>query len=235
MNCVLESIKNAKKYEQPWTFYEVSDVLSPTLHSFVREYDFPDNEAIKAAPEKFCLFRKFDRIKSIVLHKQYTSSLMDNKHSCEISFTESLRKQNTQANNLFSLFCDPELIAYLENIGPYSLKGTYLRVQLIKDLQEYAIRPHVDGNKYFTLFLHYCTETEKNLGTDLYDTNGQKFIKTSTFKENGGMFFFPSKETWHGYRSKPINKQRISLMVNYFSKYPKKHNIIDEDNAYYQI
>lgn len=235
MNCVLKSIKTARQYSEPWLHYEIDNLLDSDLHNYILTYPFPSNETIEQFPDKYCLLRKFDRIKALAHKKQYTRTLNDNRHSCEINFSKTIREESAKAKKLFNLFTDPDLLQYLEQIGNITLKGSYLRVQLIKDLEGYSIRPHTDIQKKFTLLGHFCTETEQNLGTDLYCQEGKKIVKTTTFGENAGMFFFPSSNTWHGYVAKPLNKQRVSLMVNYFINYPKENNILDNDGTYYAL
>lgn len=238
-NCVYNSLITNKKHNTPWVHYEVENFLDNELYHFIQAFKFPTNEEIVAAPAKYCTLRKFDKVAKLLKREQYKQSIADNRHSCEVSFTQTFRQQNEQADRLFEMFLDANLINYLEKLGNITLKDSFLRIQLIKDIDGYAIAPHIDREKLFTLQCFFMTHTEKDLGTILLSDHGDQEIKRTLYKENAGTFFFPtehtSNDTWHSFHGK-IAVQRISLMVNYFSSIPLGNNsITNADAVFYKL
>jgi hypothetical protein len=58
----------------------------------------------------------------------------------------------------------------------------------------------------------------RGAGTDVYDESPEhRTVATAPYEFNGGMIFIPGKNTWHGFRRRPISGIRKSLIVNYVS------------------
>lgn len=247
-NCVYNSLAHFKKHTAPWTHYEIENVLDNDLLDFIYNFKFPTNNDIIASPTNYCTLRKFDKVSKILKGEQYKQTISDNRHSCEINFTQTFKQEHKQAQRLFDMFLDKTVLNFLEKTGNISLKDSFLRIQLIKDIDGYSITPHVDYEKLFTLQCFFMTSTESDIGTILLSKREGEIIKRTLYRENTGTFFFPTKckeknvpvnnsdeATWHSFRGK-INVQRISLMVNYFSNIPLgNNNITNKDTVFYKL
>lgn len=247
-NCIYDSFVNCKKYNKPWVHYETTDILDSDLLDFIYNFKFPTNEEIITAPVNFCTLRKFEKISALLKGEQYKQTFLDERHSCEINFTQTFRQQHVQAQRLFEMFLDKKVISYLENTGNVSLKDSFLRIQLLKDIDGYTVTPHIDYEKIFTLQCFFMTNTESDIGTILLSKRNGDIIKRTQYHENAGTFFFPTKctqknipmnntdeMTWHSFYGK-INVQRISLMVNFFSSIPLGNNAItNKDVVFYKL
>jgi hypothetical protein len=235
MNPVLESIKNSIKDDVPWPHYNVSNVFDKQIHSWIRDFSYPNNDEINGAePDSVMLERSNKSVNPLLQHlKRLKESVsLKNKfwykkvHSCEINFGDEIRDKYKEAQIITDYFTDIEIAKFLEQIGNVSLQKTLVRIQLLKDMPGIQIPLHTDvKTKAFTLLIYFKTEDNegKELGTQLYD--GTTFIKRTPYKENSGTFFFPvqnrlnnKKPTLHAFTDTFFEKPRISMIVNFFDK-----------------
>jgi hypothetical protein len=229
---ICRSINTSTANHTPWQHYNLVNLLTEEAVNFINSYPFPGNEQISSHPSNFCLLRKFDRLRSIITKDSFHETLKDNRHSCEVNFTDKIIEEHDIFNQIFNAFRSQEVLDSIEERGKNTLRGKYLRIQLLKDIPGYSIIPHVDECKAFTLQAFFCTDGEYNLGTSFHTVDNNCMINTP-YEENCGSFFFPGKNTWHSFTGKIINR-RISLMVNYFNVIPD-NSILNPGNIYYKI
>ena len=66
--------------------------------------------------------------------------------------------------------------------------------------------------------LVYLTDAPElhDAGTDIYDASPEhKLIASAPYEWNAGLIFIPGKNTWHGFRKRPIRGLRKSIIINY--------------------
>lgn len=238
MNTVLESIKNCKKYSQPWPHYEIHNIFDSNICEWITSFNYPENnEIIQREKNRFmskktrCVGaigikqfykefkQRYDAAREIIWHKK--------THPCEFIFGHDFLQQHHQAQKIIEMFLDKDVISLIESFQDIRLNNSFLRVMLIKDIQGYTIPVHPDSNrKLFTLQCFFKTNINEGeeLGTQICDEN-ENIVKRTVYRENAGTFFFPKQKksesqipTLHAFVDTPIKKYRISLMVNYCTR-----------------
>ncbi len=113
-------------------------------------------------------------------------------------------------------FQDGRVTAAVEARCGASLDGTSLRIEYAQDSDGFWLEPHTDiGVKSFTMFIYLDDgEGGRDLGTDLF-RDSETHATRLPFDDNAGMIFIPGHDTWHGFRERPIDGVRRSLIVNY--------------------
>ncbi|MDP2620725.1 MAG: 2OG-Fe(II) oxygenase [Hyphomicrobiales bacterium] len=111
---------------------------------------------------------------------------------------------------------DCAVVAAVEAVFGTDLRGTFLRVEYVQDVDGFWLEPHTDiGVKRYTLLAYLSDEpNHTELGTDLYADPGSWAV-TVPFVPNTALGFVPSDRTWHGFRKRPIGGVRKSIIVNY--------------------
>ena len=96
------------------------------------------------------------------------------------------------------------------------LAGSFLRIEYCQDTDGFWLEPHTDiGAKLFTMLIYMSTVgASPDWGTDLMTPEGA-VVATVPYRANHGVIFIPGRDTWHGFRKRPINGVRRSLIVNY--------------------
>jgi hypothetical protein len=109
----------------------------------------------------------------------------------------------------------PGLDAIARTCGA-GIDGGYLRIEYCQDGDGFWLEPHTDiGAKLFTLLIYLSDGAEAaDWGTDIYDGN-LRHVGQAPFGFNRGLIFVPGKDTWHGFRPRPIRGIRRSIIVNY--------------------
>jgi len=68
-------------------------------------------------------------------------------------------------------------------------------------------------------------------GTDILDAN-LNLVAVAPYKRNCGLIFVPGGDTWHGFRRRPIQGVRRSLIVNYVKpEWRSRHELAYPDHA----
>ncbi len=114
---------------------------------------------------------------------------------------------------------DAHVTAAIEVRCGATLAGTNLRIEYAQDGDGFWLEPHTDiGVKTFTMFVYLDDgDEERDLGTDLF-SDPATHAKRIPFVDNAGTIFIPGTDTWHGFRKRPIDGVRRSLIVNYVTK-----------------
>ena len=133
-----------------------------------------------------------------------------------VFLTPALQNADTDCRDLACALQSPGTVAALAAICGTDLDGTRLRIEYCRDHDGFWLEPHTDiGAKLFTLLIYLNTPPPgEDWGTDLYDASGA-LAGTAPSRANAGVAFVPGRETWHGYRRRPITGVRRTLIVNY--------------------
>jgi hypothetical protein len=204
------NIENMVKKSSPWRhfifnkmFNDIDEIVD--LSAIL----LPTPEDIIADPKRYNL-------------KREASSISDNNHSCELDIDPPITESNITAKKLVEYFLTDGK-NWLEKIGSLSLsKSTFLRVQLVRDVNGYYIEPHTDkSNKKVTIICHLNDTV--NTGTQFLDRNLKICHRSGSLKNNGLLFFpnyAPYVKTYHAMIDTPImENNRDILMVNYYSSH----------------
>lgn len=220
MNMLHEEIKflEALELDEPWPhtvidnfFSKINlDVIKTFFNNFVPDEKFIEQyEKVKVSSANNLI--KYAKSKIFALNKK------DN-HNCFLTLTEKSLQKFSYLENLVNIFKSKEIINKICNHRKDELiKKSILRIQLIRDVKGYSIKPHPDSERKLFTFQCYFPYKENNLGTSLYDQN-LNYVKAIPYKENTAYWFIPKQKgviTWHGFEGKTIECRRDSIMVNY--------------------
>ncbi|MCW2308827.1 2OG-Fe(II) oxygenase [Rhodobium gokarnense] len=133
-----------------------------------------------------------------------------------VFFGKELQKEHPVAADLAAALGDEEVVAALEKTCDVDLSKGQLRIEYCLDTDGFWLEPHTDiAVKQFTMLIYLSGEPElADAGTDVYDTD-MNLVATSPYGKGIGFIFIPSETSWHGFRKRPINGIRRSLIVNF--------------------
>jgi hypothetical protein len=111
-----------------------------------------------------------------------------------------------------------EVIATVEGVCEVALAGTTLRIEYCQDTDGFWLEPHTDiGAKLFTMLIYLPEAGDTaELGTDIY-AGPEHHAGSAPYGRNRGLMFVPGADTWHGFRRRPIDGSRRSIIVNFVS------------------
>ncbi|CAI3941636.1 unnamed protein product [Commensalibacter communis] len=107
------------------------------------------------------------------------------------------------------------------------LSDTWLRLELCLDKEGFWLEHHTDiGAKKLTFLISLSLgEDAESWGTDIMNAQGDSLARSSG-KFNSAFLFIPGKDTWHGYKKRPMNGIRRTLIMNYVSQnWRAKHEL----------
>ncbi len=128
---------------------------------------------------------------------------------------------------------DEAAIRELESTCGATLKGGVLRIEYCQDTGGFWLEPHTDiGAKLLTMQVYLSTDPgSENWGTDILDENMNR-VATAPYHFNWGLMFIPGVDTWHGFRKRPIDGVRKSIIVNYVKdEWRDRHQLAYPDRA----
>lgn len=161
--------------------------------------------------------RELKQYKSVDHHGETGNSVTKTRTSSKrrIFVGGEMCKTFPLADKMRSYFCKDSTVSMFESFSGRK-SPEYLRIEIIKDIGEIWLEPHLDIHEKFLsilIFINDCGE-EPSLGTDLY-TKDFRVSKTVPYIDNTGYFFYPSMDSWHGLERKIIKTHRKVIMVNY--------------------
>ena len=203
-------LKNSKKFDEPFTHWELNkplhegaiqeitnaDVANPAEHNL--KYD--GTRAIDGGGGKF--------------REGISSGGQALKFRCFI--TKENSKKFPNLTKFINELQSKKTYLEISKLVNKDLSNSYVRVEVICDRKGFWLKPHCDIKEKLIsclLFVNKYNENE-NLGTDFYDKNLNK-VKTLPYRDNYGYFFSSGPNTWHGMEKKDIVKERRCLQVNY--------------------
>ena len=93
-------------------------------------------------------------------------------------------------NRIIDFFLSDDIICMFEQESGKTIRGNYLRVELIEDKEKSWLKPHVDINEKIMSFILYLNNTNESLdiGTSLYNNN-KELVTTVPYINNTGFYF----------------------------------------------
>ena len=203
-------INNSKKFEEPFTHWELNKPLTDEMLEEITKADI-------ANPKQKNL--SYDGTRAIdggegKFRQGISSGGKALKFRCFVNRENS--KNFPHVSKLIKELQSKTTYKKISEMINKDLSGSFVRVEVICDRQGFWLKPHCDIKEKLLsclLFVNKFNENE-NLGTDFYDNN-LKRVKTLPYRDNYGYFFSSSQNTWHGMEKKEIVKERRCLQVNY--------------------
>jgi hypothetical protein len=192
---------------QPWKHF-VSENLFTDIEPIIglSKVLLPSVSDIEKNPEKYNI-------------KRSQKIIGDNFHSCELDISPEIIKKYPEADKLINYF-SREGKVWLEQLGKITLpKPVYLRVQLVRDVDGYYIKPHTDALNKLVTFICHLTNTQEG-GTQILNQNQEVVYRVGSSKNNALIFYpnyAPYVKTYHSFMESKIEGYRDTLMVNYYS------------------
>lgn len=145
-----------------------------------------------------------------------TGGRRETHNSTRLFFGEKQRANYPVCNVLATALQSNGVAGQLETLCDVDLRGSFLRIEYCLDTDGFWLEPHTDiGAKLFTMLIYLSADQgSENWGTDILD-GPDKLIATTPYQRNTGLIFIPSENSWHGFRRRPINGVRRSLIVNF--------------------
>jgi hypothetical protein len=106
----------------------------------------------------------------------------------------------------------------LERLCGISLQGTFLRISYHVDMHGFWLRPHTDlaAKRLSLIVLMKHNPVDEPIGTEMYDSSGT-LISRAPSRDNSGLMFIPSNNTFHGFTQRHLFGTRCTLVVNFVS------------------
>ena len=203
-------INNSKKFENPFTHWELNkplndleineiinaDISNPLEH----DLNYDGTRAIDGGEGKF--------------REGISSGGKALKFRCFI--TKDNSKEFPNLTKFIHELQSKKTYEKISKLINKDLSNSYVRIEVVCDRKGFWLKPHCDIKEKLIsclLFVNKHNEDE-NLGTDFYDKNLNK-VKTLPYRDNYGYFFSSGANTWHGMEKKNIIKERRCLQVNY--------------------
>jgi hypothetical protein len=139
-------------------------------------------------------------------------------NSKRVYFTPPMQQRFAVCGEVADAFRHPRVIAAIERTTGTNLANGRLRIEYCQDVDGFWLEPHVDiPVKLFTMLVYLTDAPELyDAGTDIYDASPEhRLVASAPYEWNAGLIFIPGKNTWHGFRKRPIRGLRKSIIVNY--------------------
>lgn len=162
-----------------------------------------------------------------------TAGKRETHSDTRIFFAAENRARFDVCRELAAALQDEATIRKLEGTCGAALKGGFLRIEYCQDTAGFWLEPHTDiGAKLLTLQVYLSTDPgSEDWGTDILDENMNR-VATAPYHFNWGLIFIPGVDTWHGFRKRPIDGVRRSLIVNYVKgEWRDRHQLAYPDQA----
>ena len=188
----LEALDRSEQRESPFRHWLLDEVLPPALYREVAALPF--------APPSM----------------DHASGTREANNSARVFFSPEVQAAHSACAAVTEGLGAPATIAGIERICGRPLSGSHLRIEYTMDREGFWLEPHTDIKvKLFTMLIYLApAEGGEHLGTDIYDGE-ETWVGSAPFAGNAGMIFLPADDTWHGFRPKPIDGVRRSLIVNF--------------------
>lgn len=145
-----------------------------------------------------------------------TGGTRESHNSSRTFFSAANRGRFDVCRGLAEALQGDAVVGALERVCALSLKGTFLRIEYCQDTDGFWLEPHTDiSPKRLTLQVTLSTEPgSEKWGTDIFDED-LNHVATLPHEFNGGLVFVPAKNTWHGFRKRPLGGVRKLVIINY--------------------
>ena len=193
----------------PYLHYVIKDIFKPDLLSQIQTLPF----------KAYDLAYKAGRREEFNSLRQYLNPEVIQAHDC--------------AHRVAAIFLAAPVVSFIEQAGQTYLRDSFLRIEYTLDKEKFWLEPHTDiGEKYFTMVVYLSNDEDSHgWGTDIY-TDATTYHSTVPYEENSALVFFPSERSWHGFRPRPINGIRRTLIINYVTQaWRSRHELVHPSNT----
>lgn len=139
-------------------------------------------------------------------------------NSTRVYFSPEMQARFPVCREVAQGFKEPRVLEAIRKTTGRDVAQGHLRIEYCQDVDGFWLEPHVDiPVKLYTMLVYLSGEPElRDAGTEVYDAAPEhKTVATAPYERNKGLIFIPGKETWHGFRKRPIRGVRKSIIVNY--------------------
>jgi len=190
----IAALGKSQRHREPFKYWVLEDVLPESVC-----------DAIGALP-----FSPLD--------KAVFNGRREANNAKRIYFTPANQRRFSVCHEVADAFRSSRVAHALERMTGADLAKSRLRIEYCQDVDGFWLEPHVDiPVKLFTMLVYLSDAPElHDAGTDIYDASPEhKLIASVPYEWNAGLIFVPGKNTWHGFRKRPIRGLRKSLIINY--------------------
>ncbi|MHA1525159.1 MAG: 2OG-Fe(II) oxygenase [Alphaproteobacteria bacterium] len=183
---------DAQKNDHPYTHWLVENCLPDHAITAIQKLQFPtqDLDGVSGKRE---------------LH-----------NSSRIYFDVENQAKHEVCKEFVEAFQSQQICGTLASTFDLDLTGSYLRVEFAQDTDGFWLEPHTDlGVKLFTMLIFISGGPgHGDLGTDIFDAE-RNHVGQAPFGPGRALVFVPSDTTYHGFKRRPIEGVRQSIIVNY--------------------
>ena len=190
----LAALRNAEHRREPFDYWLLGDILPTAVCDGIAGLPFPSPDGAI-----------FDGRREANSTKR-------------IYFTPQVQERFSICREVADAFRHPRVVAAIERMTGTDLTYGRLRIEYCQDVDGFWLEPHVDiPVKLFTMLVYLTDAPElHDAGTDIYDSSSEhKLVASAPYEWNAGLMFIPGKNTWHGFRKRPIRGVRKSIIINY--------------------
>lgn len=188
-----------QRYDVPYTFYELQNVLPMSVFSKCVEIGLTLNESCSIS-----------------------GSRGDGDSRCHLKASDAKHRQIGEfLNTAFrSKLKDLDLLRDTNN-------RSALRAELCRDGSEFWQVPHLDVTDKLVTVVIYLLSDVDGLGTTIYENESpESKFAVSRALPNCALAFRPSNVTWHGFHKRTeLFTSRLSLIVNFVSTWNDVHEL----------
>lgn len=206
---VRQSIRQALGSAQPYQHWLLKDVLPSAICDSLLEW-MPDAKAISGDIQ----------------------GRRENNNQNRVFVNSQKQQEDQRCAALAQAFEAQETRDLFTEMTGADLSDTWLRLELCLDKEGFWLEPHTDiGAKKLTFLVSLSLgEGAETWGTDIMNAQGDSLGRSSG-KFNSAFLFIPGKDTWHGYKKRPMSGIRRTLIMNYVDKnWRAKHELAFDYN-----
>jgi hypothetical protein len=141
-------------------------------------------------------------------------------NSTRLFFSRASQKDYPVCAAVAEAFADPRVIRAIEAVTRAPVSKGRLRIEYCQDVTGFWLEPHVDISvKLFTMVVYLSDDPAlHDAGTDIFDASPEhRLVGTAPYGKGRALIFIPGRDTWHGFKERPIAGVRKSIIVNYVS------------------
>jgi hypothetical protein len=191
---VIAALRKAQWHRQPFNYWIVEDVLPETVCDDIGALPFsPADQSI-------------------------LDGRRESNNAKRIYFTPANQQHFSVCHEVADAFRNSRVTDALERMTGVDLTRSRLRIEYCQDVDGFWLEPHVDiPVKLFTMLVYLSDAPDlHDAGTDIYDASPEhELVASVPYEWNAGLIFIPGKNSWHGFRKRPIRGVRKSIIINY--------------------
>lgn len=142
----------------------------------------------------------------------------ETNNDLRVYFTPENQEKFQVCRQIVEGFQDPDLKNAIELTTGTDLSDSHLRIEYCQDPEGFWLEPHTDIlAKKFTMLVYLTDDSNlTDAGTNIFEgPPDHKFVGSAPYGKNKGVIFIPGSNTWHGFRQRPVNGIRKSIIINY--------------------